>query len=163
MLSIIIETEAYAGPGDRASRAFGGRHTHGIRALYSHPGAVYVYLVYGMHWLLNLKAAHPDQPQAVLIRGISTRVGSNLKIIAGPGKISKYLKVGRSFYGEDVATSSRIWIEDIGLRISPRQVVKGPRVGIDYAGSYWASKPWRFRIKLGASSTPPHQFAHRRP
>src|SRR5215831_11881451 len=144
MSSIITETEAYAGPADRASRAFGGRHTHSVRALYSHPGTVYVYLVYGLHWLLNLKAAHSDQPQAVLIRGIRTIVGSSSWFIAGPGKTSKYLKVDSSLYGEDVTTSSRIWIEDIGIRISSRQIIKSPRIGIDYAGSYWASKPWRF-------------------
>ena len=151
MSSIITETEAYAGPGDRASRAFGGRHTPSVRALYSHPGTVYVYLVYGMHWLLNLKAARPDQPQAVLIRSITSNIGSNPKIIAGPGKTSKYLKIGGSLYGEDVITSSRIWIEDIGVRISSRQIIKSPRVGIDYAGPYWASKPWRFRINTGKS------------
>ena len=149
--SIITETEAYAGPGDRASRAFGGRHTHSVRALYSHPGTVYVYLVYGMHWLLNLKAARPDQPQAVLIRGIRTNSGSSSGFIAGPGKTAKYLKVDSSLYGEDVTTSSRIWIEDIGVRISSRQIIKAPRVGIDYAGSYWASKPWRFKIDIGTS------------
>jgi len=150
--SIITETEAYAGPMDRASRAFGGRRTKGVRALYSRGGVVYVYLVYGIHWLLNFKAAGPDQPQAVLIRAITTNAGSDLKSIAGPGKTSRYLKVGRSLYGEDVTTSKKIWIEDIGVRIDSRQVTRSPRVGIDYAGPYWGSKPWRFRINIGTSA-----------
>jgi DNA-3-methyladenine glycosylase len=148
---MITETEAYAGPADRASRAFGGRRTQSVRALYSRGGTVYVYMVYGMHWLLNLKAAGPEQPQAVLIRGIRTNGPPYPESIAGPGKTSKYLKVGRSLYGEDVTTSNKIWIEDRGVRIPSKQVTKSPRVGIDYAGRYWASKPWRFRINTTAS------------
>jgi DNA-3-methyladenine glycosylase len=148
---MITETEAYVGPADRASRAFGGRRTQSVRALYSRAGTVYVYMVYGMHWLLNLKAAGPEQPQAVLIRAIRTDARSNPKSIAGPGKTSQYLQVGRSLYGEDVTTSDKIWIEDRGVRIHSRQITKSPRVGIDYAGPYWASKPWRFRINTGVS------------
>jgi len=144
--SIIIETEAYRGPDDRASRAFGGRRTGSVEALYGPAGTVYVYLVYGIHWLLNFKAASPNKPQAVLIRGVLSTGGSNRGAIGGPGKVSRFLKVNRSLYGDDVTTSNNIWIEDRGLRVPARLVKKGPRIGIDYAGPYWAAKPWRFRI-----------------
>ena len=144
--SIIIETEAYRGPDDRASRAFGGRRTKSVEALYRPAGTVYVYLVYGIHWLLNFKAASPNKPQAVLIRGVLSTGDSNRGAIGGPGKVSRFLKVNRSLYGDDVRTSNRIWIEDRGLRMPARLVKKGPRIGIEYAGLYWATKPWRFRI-----------------
>jgi len=144
--SIIIETEAYRGPDDRASRAFGGRRTGSVEALYRPAGTVYVYLVYGIHWLLNFKAASPNKPQAVLIRGVLPTGHSNRDAVGGPGKVSRFLKVNRSLYGDDVTTSNKIWIEDRGLRVPSRLVKKGPRIGIDYAGPYWAAKPWRFRM-----------------
>jgi len=144
--AIITETEAYRGPDDRASRAFGGRRTRSVRALYESAGTTYVYLVYGIHWLLNFKTATPDKPQAVLIRGLVATSDSRRGVIGGPGKVSRYLKVDGSLYGDDATTSNRIWIEDRGLRVPSRLIKKGPRVGIDYSGPYWAAKPWRFRI-----------------
>jgi DNA-3-methyladenine glycosylase len=150
---MITETEAYRGPADRASRAFGGRRTRSLEPLYKPGGSLYVYLVYGMHWLLNLKAAGPDRPEAVLIRGILPGTTTNDKVVDGPGRVSRFLKVNGSLSGVDITTSARIWIEDRCLRIPPRSVKKGPRVGIDYAGPYWAAMPWRFR--LGAATMRP--------
>jgi DNA-3-methyladenine glycosylase len=49
-----------------------------------------------------------------------------------------------SFNREDLTASARIWIEDGGLR---PELIAGPRVGINYAGEPWISKPWRFIIK----------------
>ena len=61
--------------------------------------------------------------------------------ISGPGKLTKQLAIDRSFYGEDLVTSERIWLEESGTY----PVFKtGPRIGIDYAGEYWKSRPWRY-------------------
>jgi DNA-3-methyladenine glycosylase len=147
--SMITETEAYKGPVDRASRAFGGRRTRSLEALYKPGGSAYVYLVYGMHWLLNIKSAGPDKPEAVLIRGVLSETGPNQRIVDGPGRVTRFLKVDGSLNGDDITTSDRIWIEDRGVQIPCRRVKKGPRVGIDYAGTYWAAKPWRFRVDYG--------------
>jgi DNA-3-methyladenine glycosylase len=140
---MITETEAYRGPADRASRAFGGRRTPSVEALYQAGGTIHVYMVYGMHWLLNFKASSPDKPEAVLIRAVLPDAGSQ---IDGPARVSRFLKVDGSLNGEDLTTSKKLWIESRGIPIPPRQIKTGPRVGIDYAGPYWTAKPWRFKL-----------------
>jgi DNA-3-methyladenine glycosylase len=128
----ISETEAYRGSDDRACHASKGR-TSRTEIMYHAGGRLYVYFVYGMYWMLNIVAGAEDDPQAVLIRG--------LKNCTGPGRVTRLLGIDRSFYGEDLTTSSRIWLEDPG--ITP--VYKtGPRIGINYAGEPWKSKPWRY-------------------
>ena len=59
----------------------------------------------------------------------------------GPGRITRRLEIGSDFYGEDLAVSERIWIEDSGLQVS---VLTGTRIGIAYAGEPWKALPWRF-------------------
>jgi 3-methyladenine DNA glycosylase Mpg len=39
-----------------------------------------------------------------------------------------------------------MWVEDRGIRGPARRILAGPRVGIDYAGAYWANRRWRFWI-----------------
>jgi DNA-3-methyladenine glycosylase len=131
---IISETEAYRGSDDKACHASRGR-TPRTEIMYHNGGKLYVYFVYGMYWMLNVVTGRENEPQAVLIRGLE-----NCK---GPGRVTKLLGIDRSFYGEDLVTSHRIWIEDSGIR----PVYKtGLRVGIDYAGKPWKSKPWRYWV-----------------
>lgn len=132
---VISETEAYLGDGDRACHASRGR-TRRTEPMYLEGGHLYIYFVYGMHWMLNVVTGPADHPQAVLIRGVSQ--------YQGPGRVTKGLGVDGSFNREDLASSGRIWIEDTGFRPA---LIAGPRVGIDYAGEPWISKPWRFIIK----------------
>ena len=140
----IIETEAYIGPRDRASHSFRGKVTPRNKAEYLIGGHIYIYLVYGMYWQLNISTNKAGQPECVLIRALD----SNLKNLAsGPGKLCRYLKLDKSFYAEDLTKSKRIWLEDRGLKIKPSQIVATKRVGIDYAGPYWANKKWRFLLK----------------
>jgi len=89
--------------------------------------------VYGMYWMLNIVTGEKDNPQAVLIRRIE-----NFK---GPGILSGELKVNKSFYGEDLISSNRIWIENSNKK---NDYFTAPRIGIDYAGNKWKNKPWRF-------------------
>ncbi len=131
----ITETEAYLGGGDRACHASRGR-TARTEPMYMEGGHLYIYFVYGMHWMLNVVTGPADDPQAVLIRGVSQ--------YTGPGRVTRGLGIDGSFNREDLASSGRIWIEETGFR---PELIAGPRVGIDYAGEPWISKPWRFMIR----------------
>jgi DNA-3-methyladenine glycosylase len=128
----ITEVEAYRGSEDRACHAFKGR-TARTEVMFDQGGKLYIYLIYGMYWMLNIVTGEKDNPQAILIRGVEQ--------YPGPGKLTKSLGIDKSFYGEDLIFSDRIWLEDIGL-VQP--VKFGPRIGIDYAGEYWKTKPWRY-------------------
>ncbi|KAH0791069.1 DNA-3-methyladenine glycosylase [Histomonas meleagridis] len=128
----ITEVEAYCGEEDKACHAAKGR-TPRTEAFYKKGGHLYVYLIYGMYWLLNIVTGQKDSPQAVLIRGA--------KGIDGPGRLGKALKLDKTFYGEDLIKSSRIWLEDIGETLP---YITTPRIGINYAGEPWISKPWRY-------------------
>lgn len=150
----IIETEAYIGPQDRASHAFGGKRTSRNQAEYLIGGHIYIYLVYGMYWQMNISTFEKEKPECVLIRAIEpvkdkrgTVEGLSLANLAdGPGKLCNYLKLNKSFYGEDVTKSKRIWLEDRGEKIKPSQILTTGRIGIDYAGPYWSRRKWRFLI-----------------
>lgn len=133
---MITETEAYRGFDDLACHASKGR-TARTEVMFGRGGKIYVYFVYGMYWMLNFVTADVDIPQAVLIRGIEG--------YDGPGKLTRALNIDGSFYGEDLSVSERIWVEDCGFR---PLIEKGPRIGIQYAGRKWISKPWRYLAKL---------------
>ena len=145
-IAMISEVEAYKGPADQASHAAGGRRTARVEPLYDDGGTVYVYLVYGIHWLLNFSTAGRGRPEGVLVRGIFTDTGSVRRFVAGPGNVTRHLKIGKKLDGADATVSKELWIEDRGVRIPARSVIRGPRVGVEYAGRHWAAKPWRFRI-----------------
>ena len=132
---VITETEAYRGGEDKACHANKGL-TPRTKVMFDEGGLVYVYLIYGMYWMLNFVTGDVGDSSAVLIRGVEG--------ISGPGRVGRALQLDKSFYGETLATSERIWIEDAGLK---PQFTTAPRVGIDYAGEPWISKPWRFIVK----------------
>jgi len=131
----ITEVEAYRGMEDRACHASKGR-TVRTEVMFHAGGVVYVYLIYGMYWLLNIVTGKEGDASAVLIRG--------LEGFSGPGRVGRALQLDKSFYGEDLITSERIWIEDSGIK---PEYITTPRIGINYAGEPWISKPWRFVVK----------------
>ena len=153
VLAVIAEVEAYKGPADNASHAAGGRRTPRVEPLYCDGGTVYVYLVYGLHWLLNFSTAGRGRPEGVLIRGIFSETANGRKLIAGPGNVTRHLKIGKRLDGTDATVSKELWLEDRGVRVPPGFVRSGPRIGVDYAGRYWAAKPWRFRL-MGEAGPP---------
>ena len=128
----ITETEAYRGTEDNACHASKGR-TSRTDILYRESGLIYVYLCYGIHWLMNVITGEPEQPQGVLFRA-----GENY---CGHARLTKRLGVDKSFNGRSFTEDDEIWIEDDGKKFPIRT---DRRVGIDYAGEEWASKPWRF-------------------
>ena len=129
----ITETEAYRGVEDLACHASKGR-TSRTEVMYHRGGVLYVYLIYGMYWMLNVVTGQENDPQAVLIRGLEN--------IYGPGRLTRKLQIDRSFYAENISLSSRIWIEDNGLQPLYKA---GKRIGVDYAGE-WKDKLWRFTL-----------------
>lgn len=131
----ITETEAYRGRDDKACHANKGK-TGRTEVMFREGGFVYVYLIYGMYWMLNFVTGEEKDASAVLVRGIEN--------ISGPGRVGKALQLDKSFYGEDLSTSNRIWIENSETKTTYKAL---PRVGIDYAGEPWISIPWRFITK----------------
>ena len=129
---VITETEAYRGEEDLACHASKGR-TPRNEVMYGEGGHLYMYLIYGMYWMMNVVTGPAGTPQAVLLRGI--------REANGPGKLTRLLGVDRGFYGEDLVSSERIWIEEAG---AVPEYTTAPRVGIDYAADPWKSKAWRF-------------------
>ncbi|SRR6056297_1736205 len=134
----IIETEGYDGSQDKASHASRGR-TPRNEIMFGQGGYFYVYLVYGMHYMLNTVTGPEDYPAAVLIRGIEG--------FEGPGKLTKKLKIDLSFNKEIISPQTGLWIEDRKEVVSDKDIVRRPRVGVDYAGSTWSQKPYRFMLK----------------
>lgn len=128
----IAETEAYRGEEDLACHASKGR-TPRTELLYGKSGVIYVYLCYGMHWLMNVITGEQEQPQGVLIRAG--------EVHNGPAKLTKYLQIGKSFNGKSFVDNDELWIEDDGIKMDLRT---DARVGIDYAGEHWKNMPWRW-------------------
>jgi len=130
----ITEVEAYRGEKDLACHASKGRTTR-TEVMYGKGGHLYVYLIYGMYWMLNVVTASQNIPQAVLIRGLD---GLN-----GPGRLTRELHIDKRLNGECLNTSKRIWIENSGIKPHYRIT---PRVNVEYAGEVWSRKEWRFLV-----------------
>lgn len=135
---MITETEAYDGFRDKGSHASRGK-TKRNWPMFGPPGRWYVYFTYGMHWMLNIVTRENDYPAAVLFRGAGN--------INGPGRLTKFLKIDAKLSAKPAIKRSGLWIEDRGVEIPVAKIEKGPRIGIDYAGRYWAGRHWRFRLK----------------
>ena len=135
---LITEVEAYRGEEDLACHASKGR-TPRTEIMFHEGGLIYVYLIYGMYWMLNVVTANENVPQAVLIRGIQG--------YDGPGKLTRNLLIDKTFYGEDLISSSRLWIEN-GIQASKVKIKRTPRIGIDYAGEIYKNKLWRFILDI---------------
>ncbi len=152
---VIVETEAYRGPLDRASHAYGGRRTKRTETMYCLGGTVYIFLVYGMYNQFNVVTNVEGVPHAVLIRALQPAEGIELmrrrrhgqpdhNLTNGPGKLCMALGIDRKLDREDLL-ENRVWLEP-GQKISSRKIASGSRIGIDYAED-WVDKPWRFWIK----------------
>lgn len=152
--AIITETEAYAGIGDKASHAFGGRRTKRTEPMFGPGGFAYVYLCYGIHHLFNVVTNEAGMPHAVLVRagrpfeGVELMLerrgkpGVDDTLLGGPGALSQALGITT----ELTATSLMgdvIWIEDQMLPVDANDITIGPRVGVGYAEED-AARPYRF-------------------
>ena len=129
----ISETEAYWGVEDTACHVSKGR-TPRTEVFFADAGTLYVYLCYGMHWMLNIVTGDAEDPQAVLIRACVEA--------PGPGKLTKKLGITGSLNKGSILDGP-LWIEDDGFRCA---VLTDKRVGIGYAAQEDQDKPWRFKI-----------------
>ena len=154
---MIVEAEAYIGEDDPACHAAPGR-TRRNEPLYGPPGVAYVYLNYGMHYLVNAVTEAKGAPAAVLLRALAPLDGIPLmvkrrangkpihetELCRGPGNLTKALGITLKENRLDL-TTSRLWIEDRGLE--PGRLSWGTRIGITRG----ADRPWRCWAKGHAS------------
>ncbi len=135
---LINEVEAYDGESDLACHASKGR-TKRTEVLYQAGGVWYVYLCYGIHEMLNLVVGPHEHPAAILIRGAGE--------IVGPGRLTKRLQIDRRLNGLSAEPASGLYLEDVGIEVPRRKIKTSDRIGVDYAGPIWATKPWRFQFE----------------
>ena len=106
--------------------------------MFGPPASFYVYRCYGLHWLLNVVTGPVDYPDAVLLRGVEG--------IVGPGRLTKAIWINGDLNGKMANEETGLWFSE-GTRPSRTQIIRSPRIGVDYAGEEWSSKPYRFSLK----------------
>jgi len=165
----IVETEAYLGVKDPASHAYEGRVTRRNRVMYSSPGTVYVYLIYGVYVCFNITAGRQGKAESVFIRALEPVLGiddmiknnpvressssssngvKNVKYLtAGPCRWTKSFAVNLSLSGQKIY-SRRIYITG-SESLSAKSIISKKRIGIDYAGRA-KDRLLRFYIKDNA-------------
>ncbi len=168
----ITETEAYRKGGDTANHCRFGP-TDRNAAMFGPPGHAYIYLCYGMHWLLNLVTDEVGVGAAVLIRSAEVVSGRELvlvrrrvtrplgpreeaRLLAGPGKVGQALGLDRRLDHHPVFEAGPLELH--ATRARPRLLV-GPRVGIDYAEEVDRLAPWRFAAADTFAITEPRTLA----
>jgi len=135
---MITELELYDGVEDKASHASRGL-TERNKPMFGEAGHFYVYLVYGMHNMLNIVCREKGYPSAILIRASNE--------ISGPARLTKELKIDRTLNQKAAMPSSGLWFEDRGVLIDKKKIKKTKRVGVEYAGPIWSEKLYRFLIE----------------
>lgn len=153
----IVETEAYAGAGDKASHAYGNRRTARTEVMFGGPGTAYVYLCYGIHHLFNVVTNKKDIPHAILIRAIEPVTGIDHMLLRtgkikldntltkGPGNVSRALGIFTHHSGTSLL-SDKLFIGEDGFKLRQNQIVTTTRIGVDYAAED-SLLPYRFIIK----------------
>lgn len=129
----INEVEAYDGKDDMACHASKGKSKRNS-VMYGPAGYWYVYLIYGMHCMLNIVTDRVDYPSSVFIRGTTT--------VSGPGRLTKELSVGLEINGKRASRENGLWIEE-GIKVCPKEIDRTERVGVRCAAE-WADVPYRF-------------------
>lgn len=164
----ITETEAYRDGGDTANHCRFGK-TDRNAAMFGPPGHAYVYLCYGIHWMLNLVTDREGIGAAVLIRSAEVLAGHTLvharrkvvgplsplaqaRLVAGPGKVGQALGLDRTFDHHPVIASGPL---ELHLGSHRPELLVGPRVGIDYAAPEHRQAPWRFADASSRAITEP--------
>ena len=153
----IVETEAYVANVDKASHAYNGKRTLRNEAMYAAEGAVYVYICYGMHNMLNIVTNDLNVPDAILIRALEPTKGIEIMLertskkmfdnilTKGPGNVAKAMGISKSISGLMVGEKIiNIYKDD--LSFLQDEIGTSKRIGIDGAGTD-AELPYRFFVK----------------
>ena len=168
---LIVEAEAYGGPDDRASHARAGI-TRRTAPMFGPPGHAYVYLVYGMHYCLNVVTEQDRRGGAVLLRALEPLVGLDemsrrrarptdplARLAAGPARLSQALDVDLALDGHDLTAPDRLWIGRPPVEIYERAraagILTGSRVGVESAGEIATQRAWRFGLAGNPSLSRP--------
>ncbi len=152
---VIVETEAYVGPLDRACHAFGGKRTKRTEVLFGEAGRAYVYLIYGMYCCLNVVTGQAEEPQCVLIRALRPTRGleemalrrggkPERELCRGPGRLCLALEIGRELNGRDMTEGDFLILD--GPEVPEGEIGRTKRIGVDYAGPD-KDNLWRFTVK----------------
>lgn len=154
---IIVETEAYKAPEDKASHAYNLIRTKRNESMYRKGGTAYVYLCYGIHTMFNIVTNKEEMPHAILVRAIEPTLGIEVmlerrkkmnltpSLTMGPGALTQAL--GITLKQDKVPLfGPEIWIEKEKKIIPSDAIGKSKRIGIDYAEEY-KEMLWRFTLK----------------
>lgn len=148
---VIIEAEAYIGEDDPACHAAPGP-TPRNAPLYGPPGRAYVYLNYGLHYLVNAVTEREGSPAAVLIRALEPLEGIALmrrrrgpvpdsRLCNGPGNLTQALGIDLRHNRTDLATGP-VRLEDHGFSVGP--ITYSTRIGIRVGTDrLWRATPAR--------------------
>ena len=150
---IIVETEAYLGPGDRAAHTWNNRRTRRTDVVFGAGGYAYVYMVYGKYYCFNVTANVKGKPECVLVRALEPLDGTSimmarrntrrmLSLCSGPGRMCSAMGITRELYGEDLCGGRLYILENVYPKM---KAVASTRIGIDYAGDS-REYLWRFFI-----------------
>lgn len=131
----ISEVEVYRGEEDTACHAHKGK-TKRTEVMYGEAGRFYVYLCYGIHFLLNIVTGNIGEPQAVLIRATVEA--------DGPGKLTKVLQIDKDLNTKKAQKTNNLWFEDDGFKCDYRY---DKRIGIAYASKEDQERKWRYILK----------------
>ncbi len=149
----ITEVEAYGGQDDSASHCRSGR-TPRNAPMWEQGGHTYVYFCYGMHHMLNIVTGQPGEGSGILIRSCEPVAGLELVrqrrggldgpvLLTGPGKVAQALAVDLSFTRHPLYAPGGLELLE---GAAPEGVLRGPRVGIDFALEADRRRPWRFAL-----------------
>lgn len=171
IVSKIVETESYMGIKDKGAHVYGDKKTERTKPLYLEGGYIYVYLIYGMYYCLNISANKENIPECVLIRAIEPVEGieeisqnrykkeykdlnayQRKNITNGPGKLCMALKIDKSLNSKSIL-GEELYISDFYYKGNKKiysdndfEIEVGKRINIDYAEEA-KDYPWRFYIK----------------
>jgi DNA-3-methyladenine glycosylase len=156
---MIVETEAYRGPDDRAAHSYNNRRTPRTEVMFWQGGVAYIYVCYGMHHLMNVVTGPKEDAHAVLIRALEPSDGINImaerrqmeltdaRLTKGPGALSVAMGLRSPLTGTKLhSPKSPIWLEDRGIKLTDKDICTSKRIGVESAGeaAHW---PWRYFVK----------------
>jgi len=152
---IIVETEAYIGPHDKACHASKGK-TERTKVMFKDAGTWYVYMIYGFYYCLNIVTENKDYPSAVLIRAVEPKGGIEFmmknrekknihNLTNGPGKLCQAFGIDKDNNDSSAVDSSSTLYVYKGIDVPENKVKRTKRIGVDYAKE-WKDKLLRFYI-----------------
>lgn len=171
LIGMIVETEAYIGPIDKASHSYNYRRTERNEVMYGPAGYTYVYMIYGKNFCLNIVTEEVEKPCAVLIRALEPISGLDdmaknrynksfnelnkkeiINLTNGPSKLCSAFKIDKSNNGKDICSNDFYIAEGI----TNFEIKEAKRINIDYAEEA-KDFLWRFYIKGNKFVSKPHE------